>query len=81
MQKSERQKLLVKKVATAPYTYTAESLAADLKTSVKSIYRDLAELAAKNYLIVRDEKNRLFLRSPDWDVAGPLTPVVSGRYG
>jgi predicted DNA-binding transcriptional regulator YafY len=72
LQKRERQKLLVKKVATAPYTYTAESLAADLKTSVKSIYRDLAELAAKNYLIVKDEKNRLFLRSPGWDVAGTI---------
>lgn len=69
MPKRERQKLLVKKVATAPYTYTAESLAAVLKTSVKSIYRDLAELEAKNYFIVKDQENRLFLLSPGWDMA------------
>lgn len=70
MDKRQRQKLLVKKVATAPYTYTAENLSAALKTSVKSIYRDLAELKAKNYFIVKDEENRLYLRSPGWDTAG-----------
>ena len=67
MNKNERQKNIVKKIAMSPWTYTAENLSKTLNTSIKSIYRDLKELGDNHYLFLKDEQNQLYLKDSGWD--------------
>ncbi|NLI93024.1 MAG: WYL domain-containing protein [Peptococcaceae bacterium] len=70
MNKSQRQKQLVKLIATSPWVYTVERLAGKLNASTQSIYRDLNELEANSYQFKKDEAGRIYLLEAGWDTLG-----------
>lgn len=66
MNKNQRQHLLIKRVAVAPWEYTPEKLAQEFDVSLSSIGRDIRELEFHGFVFDQNRRGYLFLRQPGW---------------